>query len=62
MWKEMDKYFSKHTIFNATVHTVAGIGIGALITGPLLDPHPVRWGLTFLLIAVLGHVYTMWVK
>lgn len=62
MWlpNKVKKYFREHESYNAVVHVIAGIGIGVLITYPLVVTHPVRWGVTLLVIAVLGHLYPLW--
>lgn len=57
MLKKMDNYFGKHSYFNASVHFFAGLGAGALVTYPLFGAHPVRWGITFIVISILGHLY-----
>ncbi len=51
------KFFSKHPDQNAFVHLLGGIGIGFLLTYPVAGVHPVRWGLLFLLMAAIGHVW-----
>jgi len=48
---------SKHPAFNASVHAIGGVGIGILIASPIIGEHPVRWGITLMVIALLGHVY-----
>ena len=58
-YQKIRKYFKDHADYNAFVHMFAGIGIGILITYPLVGNHPVRWGLLFLIIAVLGHLYPL---
>lgn len=55
-------YFKNHVEYNAFVHVLAGIGLGILIASPLTFPHPVRWGLIFVGLSVLGHLYTITVK
>jgi hypothetical protein len=50
-------YFKKHTMFHGLVHGIGGIGIGILIARPIADAHPVRYGVIFLLVALLGHLY-----
>lgn len=55
--KKLEKYFSKHVYFNGTIHTLAGIGIGILVTYPIIGIHPMRWGLAFLIAGILGHVW-----
>lgn len=56
-YKRAMKYFEKHPNQNGLVHIIGGIGIGFLLTYPLAGDHPVRWGITFLVIAVLGHIW-----
>lgn len=50
-------YFGKHIEFNSVVHILIGIGIGALLTYPVAGIHPVRFGLVFLILGILGHVW-----
>lgn len=57
--KEIEKYFAGHVRYNSTIHVLAGIGIGILITYPLIGAHPVRWGITFLALGILGHLYPL---
>lgn len=56
-FKQSEKYFSKHPTYNALVHALGGVGIGILITYPFVGVHPVRWGVAFLLLSLLGHIY-----
>ena len=60
--KKIDNYLSKHVHYNSFIHVLAGIGIGILITYPLIGAHPVRWGLAFLAIGILGHLYPLTTK
>lgn len=53
----MMKYFAKHTSFNSYVHFAGGIGVGFLLTYPIAQMHPVRWGIAFISLGLLGHVY-----
>lgn len=46
-------------MFNSTIHFIGGIGIGILLTYPLVGQHPVRWGISFIILAVLGHIYAL---
>jgi len=57
MIKSAEKYFRKHPTFNSFTHAVGGIGIGILITYPFVGLHPVRWGVSLLLLSILGHLY-----
>lgn len=57
--KTTKDYFKKHVDYNSFVHVIGGMGIGILIASPIADPHPVRWGVTLLAIAVLGHLYPL---
>lgn len=54
-FKRMIKYFSKHQQFADVVHAVGGVGLGIILARPLAGEHPVRWGLAFLLLALIGH-------
>lgn len=56
-YKRSIKYFSKYPDFNGLVHILAGIGIGFMLTYPLAGEHPIRWGLTFLTLALIGHIW-----
>ena len=47
----------KHPAYTATIHAIGGVGVGILIAHPIAGVHPVRFGLAFLLVSVLGHVY-----
>ncbi|MCL5435123.1 MAG: hypothetical protein M1405_01920 [Patescibacteria group bacterium] len=60
--KKIEKYFAKHVYFNSLAHLIGGIGIGALITNSFLNPHPVRYGLALLVLALLFHVYAYYQK
>lgn len=50
------KYMSKHPHYNAGVHWLGGIGLGFLLAYPLAGQHPVRWGVAFLALSLLGHL------
>jgi len=49
------KYFSKYPNYNGFIHLIGGIGIGFLLTYPLVGAHPVRWGLIFIGLSIFGH-------
>ena len=57
--KKVMAFAKKHPAYIATIHALGGIGIGILIASPIAGIHPVRWGITFLVLSILGHVY-MW--
>jgi hypothetical protein len=56
------KYYSKNVKYNSVVHLIGGIGVGILITHPLIDPHTMRWGLGLLVLGILGHLYPLTLK
>lgn len=56
---KINKYFAKNPWYNAIVHLIGGMGIGILITHPIVDPHPLRWGLTFISLSFLGHLWAI---
>ena len=55
--KRSEKYFSKYPYVNAAIHVIGGVGIGFLLTYPLAGSHPVRWGVAFLALSALGHLW-----
>ncbi len=57
--KKIDQYLKNHSWYNATIHVVAGVGIGILITYPFIGAHPVRWGVILLTVGILGHLYPL---
>ena len=60
--KKIEKYFAKHVYFNSLGHLLTGVGIGALITNGFLNPHPVRYGITLIVVGVLFHAYAYFQK
>ncbi|MDD5147440.1 MAG: hypothetical protein PHV63_02740 [Candidatus Daviesbacteria bacterium] len=56
MYKQISQYFKNHVYYNSAVHILVGIGVGILLTYPLAGAHPVRWGLGFLALGILGHL------
>ncbi len=49
------KYFGKYPNYNALIHVIGGIGIGFLLTYPLAGSHPIRWGVAFIILSIVGH-------
>ncbi|MCL4397738.1 hypothetical protein M1403_01780 [Patescibacteria group bacterium] len=62
MFKRVLKYLSAHPVYNSMVHLLIGVGIGILITYPLVVTHPIRWAAVFIGLGVLGHAYPLWIK
>ncbi len=62
MLKDTVKYFKNHPTYNAVVHALGGIGVGILIAHPLIGIHPIRWGIIFLALSLLGHFYPTTLK
>lgn len=58
-YKQIEKYFSKHVFFNSAVHALVGIGVGILLANPFAGVHPIRWGVAFLAVGILGHLYPL---
>ena len=44
------------------IHALGGIGLGILIASPMANPHPVRWGVVFLIASLLGQIYALHAK
>ena len=57
LFKNTMKYFSKYPDQNAFVHILGGIGLGFLLTYPAAGAHPIRWGLIFIGMAVVGYLW-----
>lgn len=53
------KFFKTHPMYNSFIHLLSGVGLGILITYPLIGPHPIRWAIVFLTISILGHLYPL---
>ncbi|OGG24351.1 hypothetical protein A3A79_04165 [Candidatus Gottesmanbacteria bacterium RIFCSPLOWO2_01_FULL_43_11b] len=56
-YKRMLKYFSKNPSFSSWVHFLGGVGVGFILTYPLAGSHPVRWGVAFITVSILGHLW-----
>lgn len=52
-------YLRRHPFFNAITNLSVGIGIGIIITYPYVQAHPLRFGLVFLGIGLLGYLYAI---
>ena len=57
--KKITAYFKKFPSYNSLVHIIIGLGLGVLITYPLVGSHPVRWGLLLLVVGLAGHLYPL---
>ncbi len=55
--KKMLAFAKKHPAYIGTIHAIGGIGVGILIASPLAGIHPIRWGVIFIAVAILGHLY-----
>lgn len=58
--KKATAYIKKHPVYNSIIHAIGGIGIGIIIASPIAGIHPIRWGIAFLIVSLLGHIYA-WV-
>ena len=54
-------FLKKNPAYNATIHAIGGVGIGILIASPVAGVHPIRFGVAFLVISILGHAYAFFV-
>jgi hypothetical protein len=62
MWKKLENYFKKNPTYNSVVHLIIGIGVGILVTYPYVGAHPLRWGVLFLVVGLVLHLYPWWSK
>ena len=59
MYKNAEKYFKKHLVFHGLVHFIGGLGLGLLLAQSVFFPHQVLWGASFIILALLGHLYAL---
>lgn len=59
LYKKGLVYFSRHPLHNALSHILVGMGLGMLLTYPMAGAHPVRWGVAFLVVGILGHLWAV---
>ena len=59
---KLNKYLFKNPVYNALVHLLVGVGMGILMTYPIVGVHPLRFGFGFLVIGVLGYLYPFILK
>ncbi len=55
--KKAINYFKNHVEYNAFAHVLGGIGLGIIMASPFADPHPIRWGITLIIISLIAHFY-----
>ncbi|HSW89588.1 MAG TPA: hypothetical protein VLH19_01820 [Patescibacteria group bacterium] len=55
--KKAMTFIKKHLWFVGLIHAIGGIGVGIMIASPLAGAHPIRWGIAFIAVAALGHLY-----
>jgi nucleoside recognition membrane protein YjiH len=60
--KKTAQYFMKHPGMNALAHFLGGTGVGILLTRAVFDPHPMRWGIGLIALAVIIHIYPLTLK
>lgn len=56
-YKASQKYLAKHVDFNGLIHLLGGMGIGFLLAYPVAGIHPVRFGVFFLVLSAIGHIW-----
>jgi len=53
------KYMTQHPHYSAVVNVLLGMGLGVLLTYPIVQEHPLRWAAAFIILAVLGYINMM---
>jgi len=56
-YKNAMKYFSKYPDQCIFVNLLTGVGLGFMLTYPVVGVHPIRWGLLFLGMGVVGFIW-----
>ena len=59
MNKKVSRYFSRHPVINALSHLLIGVGIGILVTRPLVGIHPVRVAAILVILGICSHLYPL---
>ena len=62
MYRQLVAHAKKHPHYNAVIHALIGLGIGILLARPVFTVHPMRWGILFLALGLLGHLYPLATK
>lgn len=62
IYEKSIKYFSKHPMYNGTIHFSAGIAIGILVARPFDQGHPLQLAAIFGAIAIVGHALPLFIK
>jgi hypothetical protein len=57
--EKMLKYFKAHPRVNALAHLLVGMGVGVLMTYPLVMNHPLRWGFALVGLGLAVHLYPL---
>jgi len=50
---------SQHPHYSAVVNVLLGMGLGVLLTYPVVQEHPLRWAAGFIILATLGYLNMM---
>ncbi|MFH0936765.1 MAG: hypothetical protein V1808_00520 [Candidatus Daviesbacteria bacterium] len=60
--KSANSYLKSHFSYALIVIILLGMGLGILITYPLVGSHPLRWGFGFLALGIAGYLYPLTIK
>jgi hypothetical protein len=56
--KKINKYLKDHPLYSATIHLLAGIGVGLLVPDTIvIGNFPNKFGTLFLGLALIGYLY-----
>lgn len=55
--KKVLAFVKKHPAYIGAIHAIGGVGVGILIASTLAGAHPVRWGIAFIIVSLIGHLY-----
>jgi hypothetical protein len=55
--QNIHKYFVKNPDQYAMIFLLCGIGIGIFVTYPVVGSHPIRWGIFFIILAIVGFIW-----
>lgn len=60
--KIVERVVSSYFGYPTIVNIVVGMGVGMLLTYPLAGAHPVRWGVSLVVIGILAQIVPLILK
>lgn len=55
--KKLNKNVQSGINYQMAAHVLLGVGLGILLTYPIVGAHPLRWGIGLLALGVIAYLY-----